>query len=119
MLEEPLADVYVQTWRPPDPDLTELPGYWRSETALPPERTRQHVLYCGEKRSLAAEPGPDALVQLRYVPSTGVEAGHWWGELTVDQRGADAFSLVFESAPLHADLEILGICRVEIYGEAD
>jgi len=119
MLDEPMADVYVQTWRPPDPDLTELPGYWRSEAALPPERTRQQLLHCGAGGSLAADPGPDDSVTLRYVPSAGVEAGHWWGELTVDQRGADALSLAFDSAPLDDDLEILGICQVEIHGSAD
>jgi len=119
LLDEPMANVYVQTWRPPDPDLTELPGHWRSETALPPERTRQQVLYCGSGPGLAAEPGPDASVQLRYVPSAGIEGGHWWGELTADQRGADAYSLVFDSAPLGDDLEVLGLCRVEIHGRAD
>jgi uncharacterized protein len=119
LFDEPMADVYVQTWRPPDPDLTELPGYWRSEDALPPERTRHEVLYCGSGHVLAAEPGPEEFRQLRYVPSAGVEAGHWWGELTVDQRGADAYSLVFDSAPLADDLEILGFCRAEIHGGAD
>ncbi len=119
LLDEPMADVYVQTWRPPDPDLTELPGHWRSETALPPERTSSHVLYCGAGRTLSAEPGPDESVQLRYVPSAGIEAGHWWGELTVDQRGADAYSLTFDSAPLAEDLEILGFCQVDIHGGAD
>jgi predicted acyl esterase len=119
LLDEPMADVYVQTWRPPDPDLAELPGYWRSEDALPPARTRHEVLYCGPGRLLSREPGPSESAQLRYVPSAGVEAGHWWGELTVDQRGADACSLTFDSAPLEEDLEILGFCRVEIHGCAD
>ncbi len=53
------------------------------------------------------------------MPSAGIEAGHWWGELTVDQRGADALSLTFDSAPLADDLEILGFCQVEIHGAAD
>jgi len=119
LLDEPMANVYVQTWRPPDPDLTELPGHWRSETALPPERTSSQVLYCGAARTLSAEPGPDESVQLRYVPSAGIEAGHWWGELTVDQRGADAYSLTFDSAPLAEELEILGFCQVDIHGSAD
>jgi predicted acyl esterase len=119
MLAEPMADVYVQTWRPPDPDLAELPGQWRSEDALPPARTRHEVLFCGPGRALSPEPGPDETQQLRYVPSAGVEAGHWWGELTVDQRGADAYSLVWDSAPLELETEILGFCRVEIHGGAD
>lgn len=119
ILDEPMACVYVQTWRPPDPELTELPGYWRTETALPPERTRNEVLYCLSSGQLSEQPGPQEYVRLRYVPSAGVEAGHWWGELTVDQRGTDAFSLTFDSAPLPADVEILGLPRVEIYGGAD
>jgi hypothetical protein len=48
-----------------------------------------------------------------------VEAGHWWGELTVDQRGADAFSLVFDTPPLAEEVEILGFPLVELYGSAD
>jgi hypothetical protein len=77
------------------------------------------VWYCGAERTLAAEPGPDEHVLLRYVPSAGIEAGHWWGELTVDQRGADAYSLTFDSAPLDDELEILGFVQVEIRGRSD
>jgi predicted acyl esterase len=53
------------------------------------------------------------------VPSAGVEAGNWWGELTADQRGADAYCLTFDSPPLPADTEILGGPRVLIHGGAD
>jgi hypothetical protein len=119
MLAEPMASVYVQRWRAPDPGLTALPGYWRTETELPPERTQHRVLYCRSGGVLGGEAGPDESVLLRYVPSSGVEAGHWWGELTVDQRGADAYSLVFDSAPLGEDLEILGLPQAEIFGTAD
>ncbi len=119
LLAEPPVTVYVQHWRPPEPRLTELPGAWRSEDALPPERTTSLVLYCGPGRSLADAPGPRDAASLRYVPSAGIEAGHWWGELTPDQRGTDAFCLVFDSEPLADDLEILGLPRVEIFGSAD
>jgi uncharacterized protein len=119
IMSEPPVTVYVQHWHAPDPELTELPGRWRAETALPPERTRFEVLYCGADGSLAAQPGPDAEASLRYVPSAGIEAGHWWGELTSDQRGADAFSLVFQTAPLDADTEILGFPHVELHGSSD
>ena len=119
IMAEPPVTVYVQDWHAPDPDLEELPGGWRAEDALPPERTRYEVLYCGAGRTLAAEPGDSGEASLRYVPSAGVEAGHWWGELTADQRGADAYSLTFDSAPLADDTEILGFPRVEIRGSAD
>jgi predicted acyl esterase len=37
------------------------------------------------------------------------------GELTVDQRGADAFGSL-DTEPLAADTEILGFLQVEIHG---
>ena len=46
--------------------------------------------------------------ELRYVPSVGVEAGFWWGELLTDPRPVDAFSLTYDSVPLKTDLTILG-----------
>ena len=46
--------------------------------------------------------------QLKYVPSIGVEAGFWWGELLSDPRPVDAFSLVYDSAPLQDEVAILG-----------
>ena len=46
--------------------------------------------------------------QLKYVPTVGVEAGFWWGELLSDPRPVDAFSLVYDSAPLEDDVAILG-----------
>ena len=116
IMTEPPVTVYVQHWHAPDPELTELPGQWRTETALPPDRTEFEALYCRPDGKLAGQAGAEAVVQLRYVPSAGVEAGHWWGELTVDQRGADAFGLTFDTEPLAADTEILGFPQVEIHG---
>jgi uncharacterized protein len=120
MLAEPSVTVFVQHWHAPDPELTELPGRWRTETALPPDRTQYRTLYCTADSKLASQPAAaDQAVMLRYVPSAGVEAGHWWGELTVDQRGADAFSLIFDTEPLDADIEILGFPQLEIHGSSD
>ena len=119
IMSGPPVTVYVRHWHPPDPDLAEIPGRWRTETALPPERTSYQAWHCGPERNLAPDPPPDGSVELRYVPSAGVQAGHWWGELAADQRGADAFSLVFDTPPLAGDVEILGFPVVEISGRAD
>jgi hypothetical protein len=119
IMDEPPVSVYVQHWRMPDPELTELPGAWRTETALPPERTRSEVWFCRPDMTLSAEPGAPDSLDLRYVPSAGVDAGHWWGELTTDQRGTDAYGLTFDTAPLAEDTEILGFPRVEIEGSSD
>jgi predicted acyl esterase len=119
IMAEPPVTVYVRHWHPPDLSLTEIPGQWRAEDALPPKRTQPQVWYPAQDGTLGPAPGAAASRQLRYIPSAGIEAGHWWGELTADQRGADAFSLTFDSAPLTSDLEILGFPRAEICGSAD
>ncbi len=119
LMGEPPVTVYVRHWHRPDVELAEVPGRWRAEDALPPRRAEWRTWFCGPERALSAGPPPAAEQRLRYVPSAGVQAGHWWGELTADQRGADAFSLVFDSPPLEAGLEILGPPRVQIHGSAD
>jgi predicted acyl esterase len=56
------------------------------------------------------------------MPSVGFEAGGpvmWWGDVAHDQRGTDAFSLVYDSAPLEEDLEILGFPRAMLTVAAD
>lgn len=119
IMAEPPVTVFVRHWHPADTGLAEIPGRWRREVALPPERTRWERWSCGAAGSLALDPPERGTRQLRYVPSAGVAAGHWWGELTDDQRSADAWSLTFDSAPLAADTEILGSPRVDIHGRAD
>ena len=119
IMAEPPVTVFVRHWHPPDTGLAEIPGRWRREAALPPERTRWERWSCGAAGSLALDPPEPGTRQLRYVPSAGVAAGHWWGELTDDQRSADAWSLTFDSAALAADTEILGSPRVDIHGRAD
>ena len=59
----------------------------------------------------AGERGVD---QLRYVPSTGVEAGFWWGELLTDQRPVDAYSLTYDSPALSEEVAILGLPHVNL-----
>ena len=48
-----------------------------------------------------------AFIELKYVPSVGVEAG-LWGEPLSDPRPVDAFSLVYDSTPLESEVAILG-----------
>lgn len=53
------------------------------------------------------------------MPSVGVDAGFWWGELLSDQRPVDAFSLVYDSAPLTEELAILGRPHALLRASAD
>ncbi len=107
MKEVPLA-IYMRDWHPPDPHLKIVPGKWRGEKGWPPQNVIKTTLYLFDAHVLSTEPAKPAVHQLRYLPSVGVEAGFWWGELLPDQRPTDAFSLTYDSAPLKVDLSILG-----------
>ena len=54
IMSEPPVTVFVRHWHPPDLALAEIPGRWRNETALPPERTGWQAWYCGAERLAVA-----------------------------------------------------------------
>jgi len=108
VLQDPKLVVYMRHWYPPDMNLATIPGEWRREDAWPPRDVKNTTLFLQGNHTLAASPAETAKHHLAYVPSVGVEAGFWWGELLPDVRPMDAFSLVYDSAPLEEDLAILG-----------
>jgi predicted acyl esterase len=108
VLQDPRLVIYMQHWHPPDPSLQEVPGEWRREDSWPPREAKNSTVFLQGNHTLVDAAGESAVHQLRYVPSIGVEAGFWWGELLSDVRPVDAFSLVYDSAPLKEDLAILG-----------
>ena len=108
IMEEAPLSIYMQDWHAPDPHLKTVPGKWRGEIGWPPRNVANTTLYLYDAHVLSTEPGKPGAHQLRYVPSVGVEAGFWWGELLTDQRPVDAFSLTYDSTPLKTDLTLLG-----------
>jgi putative CocE/NonD family hydrolase len=122
ILEEPRLAVYVRQWHPPGPYLEEAPGFWRYEESWPIARVRERTYYPNPDHSLSDSAPPAGSERLRYVATTGVEAGGpvmWFGDVAPDQRPSDAFSLVYETAPLESDLEILGLPRALLRVSAD
>jgi hypothetical protein len=122
ILREPRLAVYVRDWHPPGPYLETAPGRWRTEEGWPVARIRERVLYPRADRSLSETPSAAAVEELRYVPTTGVEAGGpvmWFGDVAPDQRPSDAYSLVYETPPLEENLEILGLPRAALQVSAD
>ena len=108
VLQDPKLVVYMQHWHLPDPNLPEVPGEWRQEDSWPPPDATQSTLFLQPNHTLAGSIAENAVHQLKYVPSIGVEAGFWWGELLSDVRPVDAFSLVYDSGPLKEAVAILG-----------
>jgi hypothetical protein len=122
ILDEPRFAVFVRRWHPPGPVLEEVDGDWRWEEGWPIERIRERTLYPQANHDLADKASKSATHRLRYLASTGVEAGGpvmWWGDAAHDQRPTDAFSLVYDSEPLDAELEILGLPRAILQVSAD
>lgn len=100
--------IYMQRWHQPDPNLPEVPGEWRHEDMWPPKDSRPATLFLQPNHTLSGSMVKRETHKLKYVPSMGVEAGFWWGELLSDPRPVDAFSLVYDSAPLQEEVAILG-----------
>jgi hypothetical protein len=122
VMAEPRLAVYVRRWHPPGPFLDTAPGEWRYEEGWPVARTRERTLYPAADRSLSERAPSVSVERLRYVPTSGVEAGGpvmWFGDVAPDQRPSDAFSLVYETPPLEDEVEILGLPRALLKVEAD
>jgi uncharacterized protein len=108
VLSDPKLIIYMQHWHPPDPNLENVPGEWHREDSWPPRDAKSSTMFLESDHALAESPAQKNVHQLKYVPSVGVESGFWWGELLSDPRPVDAFSLVYDSAPLEEEVAILG-----------
>ena len=115
---DPRLVIYMQHWHPPDPNLSEVPGGWRREDVWPPSTAHDTTLFFQGNHTLSDSAAKPQQHQLKYVPTIGVEAGFWWGELLSDPRPVDAFSLVYDSQPLETELAILGRPRALLQASA-
>jgi len=109
ILAEPRLDVFLRHAYPPGLTLEEIPGEWRSEAGWPPAGLHDATFYFTPAHGLGPAPAAKGAHTLRCIPSAGIEAGFWWGDLTADQRPADAQSLVYDSEPLTDEIAILGL----------
>ena len=112
IMDEPAFAVYVRDWHPPGPVLVEAPGEWRWEEGWPIERTRDWTLHAQPNHTLGESVPAGSVHQMRYAPAAGIEAGGptmYWSDVAPDQKPTDAYSLVYDTAPLAEDTEILGL----------
>jgi hypothetical protein len=118
--ESPIV-MFVRRSTRPEPDLDAYHGEWRLEPAWPPERMKE------ERRNLSsaivaaggATTAEKPVDELRVRGDVGVNGSIWCAdELPFgppwDQRGDEAFSLVYDWPPLDEELEILGHPHVEL-----
>lgn len=98
---------------------TDDPGRWVAEKVWPSPKIKAKSFYLNAGGMLAAKGGPERLVSFSSPEDCGVMSGEWFtlrpdGDLAADQRLDDAKSLVFETEPLKAPVEILGRPRLSI-----
>jgi uncharacterized protein len=130
VMREPPVVVFMQEAGPPDPRRLDTPGEWRAEGSWPPFGHQDRVLVLAghgslvtdQERSGAASTraeATDSTDRLVYDPTVGTTGGLWSGGvpfgLPGDQRADEALSLVYTSAPLDADLSILGRPRAVLH----
>jgi predicted acyl esterase len=116
---EPPFAVYVRDRHAPDPALNEIPGRWRWLDGWPCSDLFESTMCLRADGILGGDPGPSAEHRLTSPPSSGVEAGFWWGEVTPDQRRLDDSGLSYETEPLEQDLVVVGMPRAELVASAD
>jgi uncharacterized protein len=114
-LQGPKLAVYMNHWYPPDLRIREIPGEWRAEDGWPPKGAHAQTFFLGGDHSLRTGAPEPSRHELAYRPAAALEAGgpdFWWGDVNGDQRSVDAYSLIYDSAPLRQALSVLGQPRV-------
>jgi len=122
IMDEPAFAVYVRDWYPPTVPVEEVPGKWRFEEGFPLQRTQYRNLFLGADHALGGGDPQAGTHSLQYDPTVGMEGGGsvmWWGDFTPDQQPMDDASLVYDSAPLDEEIEILGFPQVLLNASAD
>lgn len=90
-------------------------GRWGTVGSWPPEGLGVRRLYAGPAGELADDPGPGSTVRYAVDPGSSTGSTNRWlageigrGAAYPDRRAADETLLTFTSAPLAADLHVLG-----------
>jgi len=113
--EEPPVTVYLRDWYKPELTTTQIPGSWVDLSAWPPPSQTSQTFYLGSQHQLSNTTSEPDIHKLDYVPSAGMEAGFWWGDLTPDQAPTDRAALVYDSEPLQESLSIVGLPKVKLW----
>ncbi|MFI2809803.1 MULTISPECIES: CocE/NonD family hydrolase [Microbulbifer] len=119
---EPTLRAWMQDSVPPTTYYWQRPGRWVGEDSWPSDNIIERVYDLSAYRILFGNEPPCVMENVLSVQSplsVGLFAGKWCSytaapDLPHDQRQEDGGALVFQSAPLQDDIEILGAPRMEI-----
>ena len=129
IMREPMLRAYLEDHQAPTGTRSFAPGRWVGEPLLPSANVVFRSLYLREGGELGdaggLHPGgSDATLRIRSPQSHGKAAGEWMGagcagENPTDQRLDDGGALLFETAPLDADVAVLGAPRLHLEVASD
>ena len=124
IMDEPPIAIYVQEYDPPAANRTFTSGFWRSESAFPPQRGYEATLFLTSEgwREDGREPEAGTTTLVNH-PAVGTAFGMFSAGsplvLPADQRMEEAYSAVFTGPVLTEPLEILGRPRLVLWAESD
>ncbi len=126
IMDEPMLRVWMQDSAPPQVAYATRPGRWVAEPGWPSSNVQPTAFALCADHTLApaGDAGAVRPLTVRSPLSVGFAGGKWCSyghppDLPVDQREDDGGSLVFDSEPLAAALEMLGQAKVELDLSAD
>ncbi len=124
IMAEPMLRAWVLDPHRPAPFYPTHPGRWVTEESWPSPKIEPRRLYLNDHR-LETEPMIGAVLSIRSPADAGRDCGRWGGyggdcpDMALDQRREDGLALVFETAVLTEDLDLLGAPVLEIAACAD
>jgi putative CocE/NonD family hydrolase len=130
VMDEPALVAFRHDWAEPEPFPAAWPGEWIAERSWPPVDASEQVLHLagGEEplRGRLVDDGPaePSVERFRHRATIGTRAGLSWGAgghpngVARDLRPDDALVPTFTSAPLEAELDVLGSAVVELAWES-
>ena len=121
IMDEPMLRVYMMAKADSEAFPAEVPGRWVAEEVWPSQRIASSSLYLDAGGRLSPKPGSREHVKYVGDKVVGLTKPQWvYGRPTeFEQSPDDRNSLVFDSAPLDRDLEILGYPIAKIRVGAD
>ncbi len=121
IMDEPMLRVYMMYQADSQAFPEEIPGRWVAEDFWPSRSSASSSLYFDAGGHLSVQPKSHAHVQYVGDKIVGLGKSQWvYGRPTeLEQSPDDRNSLLFDSAPLDRDLEILGYPIVKIRVSAD
>lgn len=119
--DDPAMRAYMIHSAPPDASAAYRAGHWVAEGAWPSARVESRVLHLGEG---TLGEGGALTAQVNTPQHLGMHTGEFFpmglnAEMPGDQRGDDALSACFDSAPLDAPLDLLGAARLRLRVASD